>query len=296
MDGFLKHQAGPQAHLWDMVVAEVFQPLGFFQAPMLHWPGAEGEPGLPHLSGGLFLTIDDLAQLATLLQHGGRHHDQQLLHAATLAGALYKTTAMGLPSGLETRFGAARYHLSFSSMPYRTATGCFFQIPYAAGRGGNVIILLPNGITAFQLADGDKWNQDTLVLAGEALRPFPCAAGSGEASLPARQPLTSSELRAELPGNTLYYSAPWQSENYNIFIATDGALYLMFQAEPDGGTLYAAGRWHITPEGHFCSRWWNDRVESCSTVSREGETFAFFPTGRLWKGVYRRAPGNPEGY
>jgi len=100
--------------------------IGLFQAPMLHWPGAEGEPGLPHLSGGFFPTIDDLAKLATLLQHRGRHHDQQVLHAATLAAALYKTAAMGLPSGLETRFGEARYHLSFSSMPYRTATGCFF--------------------------------------------------------------------------------------------------------------------------------------------------------------------------
>jgi hypothetical protein len=40
-----------------------------------------------------------MAKLATLLQHGGQHQGRQLLHAAKLAAALYKTTAMGLPSG-----------------------------------------------------------------------------------------------------------------------------------------------------------------------------------------------------
>jgi hypothetical protein len=31
-------------------------------------------------------------------------------------------------------------------------------------------------------------------------------------------------------------------------------------------------------------------------VYREGETFAFSRNDRLDKGVYRRVPGNPEGY
>jgi len=110
-----------------------------------------------------------------------------------------------------------------------------------AGRGGNVVVLLPNGITVFQLADGDNWNQDTMVLAGEALRPFPCAAGSGEASPPVRQPLTASERRTALPGNTLY-SNPRQSEHYNVFLATDGVLYVTVKTETDGGTVYASGR------------------------------------------------------
>ena len=178
-------------------------------------------------------------------------------------------------------------------MPYRTATGFFFQIPYMLGHGSNVVVLLPNGISAFRFADGFNFDLEAMVLAGEAIRPFPCPAGS--AAPPVRQPLTASELRAELPGNTLY-SGPRHSEHFNMFVATDGVLYVTIKAENASGTRYAGGRWHITPDGHYCDRGWHDRVERCSIVYREGETFAFFPKGRLWKEVYRRVPGNPEGY
>src|SRR6266851_5010129 len=135
MDSFLKRQVGPQAQLWDMVVAEVFRPIGIVHAPMMHTQEADGGRGIPILAVGLYLTIDDVAKLTTLLQHGGQHQGQQVLHAATLAEALYQTTAMGLPSRQENRFGEGRYHLSFWSVPYRTATGCFFQIPYMGGAG-----------------------------------------------------------------------------------------------------------------------------------------------------------------
>jgi len=80
------------------------------------------------------------------LQHGGQHQGQQLLHAGKLAEALYKTNAIGLPSGLENRFGEGRYHLAFWSVPYRTASGCFFQLPFMAGNGGNFVLLLPNRV------------------------------------------------------------------------------------------------------------------------------------------------------
>src|SRR5207249_2206675 len=51
--------------------------------------------------------------------------------------------------------------------------------------------------------DGHNYDVDTMVLAGEALRPFPCPSEPGEA-LRERQPLSASEVRTELPGNTLY--------------------------------------------------------------------------------------------
>src|SRR5262249_28541370 len=132
-------------------------------------------------------TIEDVAKLTTLLQHGGQHQDRQLLSAATLAAALYKTDARGLPSGARNRFGEGRYHLSFWSVPYRTATGCVFQIPKALGWGGNVVMLLPNGISAFRFTDGEPIaaypNVDAMVLVGEAIRPVPrdCVGGGAPA-------------------------------------------------------------------------------------------------------------------
>ncbi len=293
MDSFLKRQAGPTAHLWDMVASEVFQPIGIFHAPMLYTQEADGERGIPHLAHGLYLTIDDLAKLTTLLQHGGQHQGQQILHAAKLAEALYKTKAMGLPTGGQNRYGEARYHLSFWSVPYRIDNGCFFQIPYMAGYGGNLVVLLPNGISAFRIADGDNWDLAAMVLAGEAIRPFPCPAGSGEAPPRERQPLTASELRAELSGNT-FYAGP-----LNVFVAPGGVLYGMLKGKPDGGTEYDVGTWHITPDGQVCNRWnvWDGRRERCATVYREGESFAFSLQERFEKEIYTtRVPGNPEGY
>jgi hypothetical protein len=165
-----------------MVVNDVFRPLGIFYAPMLHTQEVDGGRGIPILAYGLYPTIDDVAKLTTLLQHGGQHEGRQLLSAAKLAEALYKTKAMGLPSGLKNQYGEARYHLSFRSEPYRTATGCVFHIPVMAGLGGNIVALLPNGISAFRFADGGYYDVGTMVLAGEALRPFPCQAGFGEAT------------------------------------------------------------------------------------------------------------------
>jgi hypothetical protein len=293
MDSFLKRQAGPQAQLWDMVVAEVFRPLGIFHAPMMHTQEADGGRGIPFLLVGLYPTIDDVAKLTALLQHGGQHQGQQLLHAGKLAEALYKTNAMGLPNNsMKNRFGEGRYHLSFWSVPYRTATGCFFQLPYMSGFGGNLVVLLPNGISTFRFADGYHDDVDSMVLAGEAIRPFPCPAGSGEAPA-VHQPLTASAMRAELPGST-FYTGPM-----NIFIAADGVLYGTVKGGPDVGTWHDVGAWHITSDGHFCRTWnvWDDRRERCITVYQEGEAFEVYVKDRFFgKETLRRVPGNPESY
>jgi CubicO group peptidase (beta-lactamase class C family) len=294
MDSFLKRQAGPTAHLWDTVVAEVFQPLGIFHAPMLHTQERDEKRGIPHLLQGLYPTIDDVAKLTTLLQNGGQHQGQQLLHAAKLVEALYKTDARGLPSRQENRFGEGRYHLSFWSVPYRTATGCLFQIPYMLGFGGNIVLLLPSGISAFRFADGHHYDVDTMILAGEAMRPFPCAAAPEQVSPPpARQPLSASDLRATFPGNT-FAADPWNifpwlfDVRLKMVVAADGIVY---------GTRRTAidvGRWRITPEGYFCRQWhvWDGRHEHCYTVYREGETFELYPQDHLTREVFRRLPAN----
>jgi hypothetical protein len=275
-----------------MVVAEVFRPIGIVHAPMMHTQEADGGRGIPILAVGLYPTIDDVAKLTALLQHGGQHQGQQLLHAGKLAEALYKTHAMGLPNNTEkNRFGEGRYQLSFRSVPYRTANGCFFHVPYMAGAGGNLVVLLPNGISAFRFADGHHLDVDPMVLAGKAIRPFPCPAGSGEAPA-VRQPLTASAMRAELPGST-FYTGP-----VNLFIAADGVLYGTVK-RPDGVSEQDVGTWRITPEGQWCGtwRWWDNRRERCHLVYREGETFELYVKDRFSeKGTLRRVRGNPEGY
>jgi CubicO group peptidase (beta-lactamase class C family) len=284
MDNFLKQRAGANVHLWDMVTNEVLHPIGIFHAPMMHTVEADGGRGIPLFAIGLYPTIDDIAKLITLLQNGGRYQDRQLLSAAKLAEALDKSGTVGLPTGERNRFGDVRYHLSFWSVPYKTDDGCFFQIPYMAGYGGNLVILLPNGLSAFRFADGFNFDVEAMVLAGESLRRF-CSAPPAQITPSAkRQPLTVGELNAVFSGHTFY------GEGGNMFAADDGVIY---RSSKDGNNV---GKWRILSDGKFCRAWWERQQERCYVVYQEGESLELYPTDRWGKVLVRRAPGNPEGY
>lgn len=263
MDAYLKRHAGPNAQLWDMVVREVLEPIGIFHAPMMHTLETDVSRGIPLLAYGLYPTIDDIAKLTTLLQSDGRHEGRQLLSATKLAEALYRTSAdSGLSLGLSYRAGEARYHLSFWSVPYRTATGCFFQIPYMSGFGGNLIVLLPNRVSVFRFADAMSYDVEAMILAGEAVRPFCTPAVTAVMAAP-RAPLTAAELRAEIVGRTL------DSDFARLVIDRSGIV--SFDSKSD----FDIGRWHITDDGQYC-RTWNvlDRGRPrCYRLYRDGETF-----------------------
>jgi hypothetical protein len=285
MDSFLKRREGPNAHLWEMILTEVFQPIGIFHAPMMHTLEMDGSRGIPLLAFGLYPTIDDIAKLTTLLQNDGRHQGRQLLSAAKLADALYKTTNNGLPTGGKNRFGDQRYHLSFWSVPYRTSDGCFFQIPYMSGYGGNLVVLLPNGISAFRFADGFNFDVEAMALAGETLRSFcPAPLEKAPPSFPRHKPLTANNLRAAFSGHTFY------GDDWHMFPAPSGVIY---RTSKNGNDV---GKWHITADGRFCRAWWDGQRERCYTVYREGESFELYLQDRWGKLLVKRVRGNPEGY
>jgi len=281
MDASLKQKEGPDAHLWDMVTREVFDPIGITHAPAMHTLERDGRRGVPLLAVGLYPTVDDIAKLVTLLQNGGRHDGRQILHAGKVAEALYRTAVAGLPTGAKNRFGEGRYLLSFWSVPYRTDTDCFFQIPYMAGFGGNVVALLPNGVSVFRLADGATFDLETMIRAGEAVRPF-CASTTPAA--PARRALTASESAAELPGHTL------STGDVHIYIAPGGVVYRKTKDSVDVGT------WRIAEDGAFCRTWnvTDGGRTRCFDVYRTGETFELQTRDRWTTTVLERRTGNPE--
>jgi hypothetical protein len=286
MDSFLKRREGPAAHLWDMVTKEVFVPIGILHAPKMHTIEADGSRGIPLLGYGMFLTIDDVAKLTTLFQNGGRHGGQPLLSATGVATALYRTNAMGLPIGPRNRFGDSRYLMSFWSEAYRTAKGCTYQIPYMSGLGGNLVVLMPNGISAFRFADGFNYDVDSMILAAEAVRPFCTTPPREIAQAVARAPMTASELRSELSGNTFDLGAS------HIFFAPGGRLFGASNDDMD------VGSWEVTPDGRYC-RTWNVRDGArrrCYIVYRAGEVFELMLEDRFTKFVLKRRLGNPEGY
>jgi hypothetical protein len=289
MDALVKRREGANTHLWDMVTREVYEPLGIFHAPMMHTLEADGRRGIPLLAVGLYPTIDDVAKLAALFQRGGRHEGRPLLRGVKVAEALDRTGTQGLPTGRKNRFGEQRYHLSFASVPYRTANGCFVRIPSMAGAGGNLVVLLPNGVSAFRFADGGDYDLESMVRAGEAIRPL-CASPLADAPPPPARPappLTASELAAELPGNTFY------GPGVHFYIDPRGVLY--------GATTEAVdvGRWEITPDGRYCAAWnvYDRGRRRCHTVHRQDQTFEFLVDDR-WSiaSSLERTPGNAERY
>jgi hypothetical protein len=171
MDRYLKSREGEQARLWDMMLREVFAPIGIRAMPMMHTREGVIDGDTPLMGIGLYPTMDDTAKIAKLLQDGGRHQGVQLLSAAGVEDALFKT-GKGLPTGERNTAGSALYHMSFWSLPHRARNGCLNQIPYMEGYGGNFVILMPNGLTALRFADADNYDIEALAGVAERIQPW----------------------------------------------------------------------------------------------------------------------------
>ena len=179
MDGYLKSVEGAEADVWDMVMEEVYRPIGIHRAPIMRTVEADGSRGIPQFWVGLYPTVDDVAKVAMLLRDGGQYRGQQLLHAGKLAEALRQTEVAGLPTGEFNDHGEGAYHMSFWSMPYPGPDGQPLQIPYMSGFGGNRVILNPNGIITFRFADAHVYGFESMVRVADGLEPFAVGDGVG---------------------------------------------------------------------------------------------------------------------
>ena len=169
MDAYLKEKEGSQANLWDMVMEDVFKPIGIFHAPMMHTIETDQSRGVPWIGVGLYPTTDDIAKISFLLQNLGEFQGQQLLHREKTKLALFQTSDQGLRTYIDTIDGQGKYMLSFWTLPYKQ-NDCFAQVPFMSGYGGNSIVLLPNGISVFSLADNLYNDVDNLINAGLTIR------------------------------------------------------------------------------------------------------------------------------
>jgi len=129
--------------------------------------------------------------------------------------------------------------------------------------------------------DALNYNKESLVLAGEAIRP-PCTVGSNATSPPSnRVALGGNEVRAELIGNTLHGSLR------NTFIDPTGTIYAVSRQNLINVDV---GRWKLNAEGQFCGTWnvSDHRRSRCNLVYRDAERFEFQPVdqwGLLWLSV-----------
>ncbi|UCF17633.1 MAG: serine hydrolase, partial [Phycisphaerales bacterium] len=172
MDAFLKTKEGPDADIWDMVLTEVYRPIGISHAPIMRTIEPDGSRGLPIFGYGLYPNVADVAKLSILLQNGGQHQGRQLLHSERLADALCRTNVTGLPTGERDEYGEVTYYLAFNDLPFRCKDGRVRRIPVSTGFGGNHWVVLPNGITTFRFCDANTYGVGSMIDVAEALCPF----------------------------------------------------------------------------------------------------------------------------
>lgn len=152
MDAYLKHRAGPQAELWEMLEDEVYRPIGVPHAPTNRLVEADGSLTLPQMSQGYYPTVDDLAKIARLLQNGGTHEGAQLLHPELTAEVMYRTDVRGITFGPPVETGRPSYYLAVWHQNYVAEGGCTVDLARMSGWGGHRVVLLPNGIVAIRIS------------------------------------------------------------------------------------------------------------------------------------------------
>ena len=152
MDAYLKHRAGPEADLWEMLENEVYRPIGVPHAPTNRLVEADGSLTLPQMSQGYYPTVDDLAKIARLLQNGGVHEGEPLLHPGLTAEVLYRTDVRGITFGPPVEIGQPSYSLALWHQNYAGEGGCVVDLTRMSGWGGHRVVLFPNGIVAIRIS------------------------------------------------------------------------------------------------------------------------------------------------
>jgi hypothetical protein len=152
MDRFLKSKEGPAANVWSMLQREVFAPIGIHQAPTNRTIEADGSAGHPLMAYGYYPTISDMVLIARLYQNYGKHGDQQILYAPRIRELLAGPNPRGFPTGEKLPAGETTYINAFWVTSYVASQGCRLFYPRMIGWGGNIVALLPGGLTGIRLA------------------------------------------------------------------------------------------------------------------------------------------------
>jgi hypothetical protein len=178
MDRFLKSKEGASADLWTMLRTEVFEPIGIHEAPTNRTIQPDGAPGQPLMAYGYYPTISDLVLIARLYQSGGKHGDRQILFGPRVQELLAWSRPKGLPTGQRLSGGETTYSTAFWVATYTSAAGCRVFYPRMVGWGGNLVALMPGGLTGVRLANGDDSRDlatadtDGMARVADRLAPF----------------------------------------------------------------------------------------------------------------------------
>jgi hypothetical protein len=163
MNSYLQQQQGGDADIFNMVRNDVFMPIHISQGfDTLRTDNSATGKALGFT--GLYVTQDDIAKIAKLLNNdGGMIAGNQILDPVRLQETLQRSpTLFGLPAEPTTGPPPILYYNGFSTEEITSAGfpqyACDFWVPYMAGYGGIIVALFPNGSTFYMVSDNNEWD------------------------------------------------------------------------------------------------------------------------------------------
>ncbi len=180
MNAYLQRKQGSSADLFNMVRDDVYIPLHVSQGGLTTIRTDNSPAGAPSGYYGLFFIKDDIAKIGNFLNNANGVVDgTQVLEPLRLKEALFRTpnaAAVGVsiedsnPTSLLGKPadghgpavpGSRRYAHGFWGRYLGTQEfpqfSCNFWIAFMSGYGGNIVALLPNGVTFYSFSDGNEF-------------------------------------------------------------------------------------------------------------------------------------------
>ncbi len=178
MNAFLKQQKGKGADIFDLVRDEVYVPLRMSAGGLTTIRTENSATRAPTGYYGMFFSKDDIAKIGRFLNDGsGAIDGTPVLEATRLKEALFRTpgaaevgvpivgshrtSALGTPQLGRNRPrspNTRRYAHGFWGRHMTTAEfpqySCDFWVSLMSGYGGNIVLLLPNGVVSYVFSDG----------------------------------------------------------------------------------------------------------------------------------------------
>ncbi len=177
LEKFLQSREGDDAALDQMLLEEVFEPIGIYYLPANFTIEAEGEDG--HIRGdfGWYPTLDDLAKVSLLYQNYGAWNGEQILERQLVESLLpgQEPPEMALvKEGEENEYGSEYYAMNWHIEPYRTEDDSLLYLPSMTGWGGHLVTLLPGEMVALRIANAGTPMYGSVPQArlAEELQPF----------------------------------------------------------------------------------------------------------------------------
>jgi hypothetical protein len=154
------------------VVDEIYRPLGLGPGAYTSMRTADNNwNGQAEGGYGMYWIPDDIAKVALLLNNNhGKIQAEQILHPARLEAALQKN-----PQDRGVRIDSRRmYNDAFWSTQYSPADGfrCEFWVMQMQGVTGNVVALMPNGITYYYFSDNQEFTWEAALREADKISPL----------------------------------------------------------------------------------------------------------------------------